>query len=177
LRILGIDPGSLATGYGVVERNGSQVTACAFGRIAGPRTAPLAERLAHMTSELARVLDEWQPDAAAVETPFHGRNTRSLIVLAQARGALIATLATRGLAPAELSPAEVKSAVTGFGRAEKEQVAKMVRLVLGLHTVSLSADASDALAVAICYAQRTRLEAKTRQAAIPAAIARKRMGR
>jgi crossover junction endodeoxyribonuclease RuvC len=101
-------------------------------------------------------LDRWAPDAAAVESPFHGRNSRSLIVLAQARGALLATLSRRGLAPAELSPAQVKSAVAGYGRAEKAQVATMVGLRLGLRDRLPVADSADALAVAICYAEHSR---------------------
>ncbi len=175
--MLGLDPGSLHTGYGVVDREGSSLRACDFGRISCPRTASVPQRLAHLTAELGRVLDRWQPDAAAVETAFHGRNTRSLIVLAQARGALLATLATRQLELAEISPADVKSTVTGYGRAEKPQVARMVRLLLGMRDEAMALDTSDALAVAICYAQRTRLELKSRAVAMPASRANDRTGR
>ena len=174
---MGLDPGSLNTGFGIVDCEGSRLRAVAFGRIQCPRAAALADRLAHLARELACLLDEWRPDGAAVESAFHGRNTRSLIVLAQARGALIATLAGRGMSPAEVSPAEVKSAVTGSGRADKSQVAKMVRLHLGLHREVLAADASDALAVAICYAHVTRTESRTRTSAISAGVASERMGR
>ncbi len=177
MRVLGLDPGSHNTGFGIVDREGSRLRAVVFGRIRCTRTDALADRLAHISGELMRLIDEWQPEAAAVETTFHGRNTRSLIVLAQARGALIATLAARGMSPAELSPAEVKSAVTGFGRADKPQVAKMVRLHLGLHQEDLAPDAADALAVAICYAHRTRTESRTRTVAMSAGVASERMGR
>jgi crossover junction endodeoxyribonuclease RuvC len=101
---------------------------------------------------------------AVLESPFHGMNSRSLIVLAQARGALLATLAGRGLEIREYTPAEVKSAVTGNGRADKEQVARMVRLILGVSGPAWPADATDALAVALCCGQRLRLD-RLREAA------------
>ena len=108
------------------------------------------------------------PDVAVLESLFHGVNPRSLIVLAQARGALLATVARLGLPVAEYSPAEVKTAVTGHGRADKAQVARMVVLILGLGSgEKLSSDASDALAVAICYAQRLRLDSLGGRRAAP----------
>ena len=157
IRILGIDPGSRQTGYGIVERRGSRIRAIGHGVIRCPR-GPLPDRLAHLARALADVVRQHTPDAAAVEALFHGVNTRSLIVLAQARGALLATLAVEGLEIAEFAPAEVKTAVTGSGRADKIQVARMVGLMLGIEDRGLAADTTDALAVAICYAQRLRLD-------------------
>ena len=156
--ILGIDPGSWHAGFGVVEQHGSTLRAIEHGRISCRRGASLPERLAHLSFELGALLARTKPDAAAVEAPFHGRNTRSLIVLAEARGALLATLATGGISTRSYSPAEVKSAVTGNGRAEKTQVSRMVRLLLALPSATLSNDTTDALAVAICCAQRWKLE-------------------
>jgi crossover junction endodeoxyribonuclease RuvC len=98
------------------------------------------------------------PDRAVLEAPFLGINTRSLIVLAQARGVLLAGLARRAVAIDEYSPAEVKSAVTGNGRADKQQVARMVHILLGAREAGWSADATDALAAALCGAQRLRLD-------------------
>lgn len=158
MRILGIDPGSQHTGFGVVERQGSRLRIVASGRISPPRGQDLGLRLAHLSRELRIIIEQYAPRAAALEALFHGVNPKSLIVLAQARGALLVTLALCGLSCREYSPAEVKSALTGHGRADKQQVQRMVRLVLGLKTEPLSADASDALAVAICYAQRQRLD-------------------
>jgi crossover junction endodeoxyribonuclease RuvC len=152
--VLGLDPGSRHTGYGLVERNGSVLCARAFGRFSPPPNLDLAARLALVTRELSALLDTWQPQAAALESPFHGRNIRSLVVLAQARGALLATLGERGVPTAEVTPAQVKAAVTGYGRAEKSQVARMVQILLALHGRPIAGDAADALAVAICYAQR-----------------------
>lgn len=162
MRILGLDPGSHHTGFGVVERHGSRLTAVAHGRISCQRKSPLPDRIAHLARELERLVDEHTPDRAALETPFHGINARSLIVLAQARGALLAVLGQRRIEIREYSPAEVKSAVTGHGRADKEQVAKMVSLVLTLRDTNPSRDETDALAVAICCAQRQKLDALVR---------------
>ena len=158
MRVLGLDPGSRYTGYGVVDRRGSRLKCVDQGRIALPRDAPLPLRLAHLSREIESLVRSRQPDVAVLEALYHGVNPRSLIVLAQARGALVATLALLGLEVHEYSPAEVKTAVTGSGRADKQQVSRMVKLILGLGAERLPADASDALAVAICYAQRLRMD-------------------
>ncbi len=158
MRILGLDPGSRYTGYGLIDRQGSRLRPIAQGRIAVPGSSPLPARLAHLCSELRDVLRRFEPETAVLEALFRGINPKSLIVLAQARGALLATLAAAGLEIHEYSPAEVKIAVTGNGRADKQQVGRMVKLILGLGEPQLSPDASDALAVAICFAQRLRLD-------------------
>lgn len=156
--ILGLDPGSLHTGYGLVEKHGSTVKAVAAGRFSCPKDLALPSRLAHLAGRLQELVAARRPDLAVLETPFHGMNARSLIVLAQARGALLAVLAGQGIEIREYSPAEVKSAVTGNGRADKEQVARMVRLLLAARGEGWASDATDALAVALCCAQRLRLD-------------------
>lgn len=158
MRILGLDPGSRFTGYGLIERRGSKLNLITQGRIALPSSEALALRLAELSSEVQRLLRLHQPDVAVLETLFRGVNPRSLIVLAQARGALLATLASHELPIHEYTPAEIKSAVTGNGRADKQQVSRMVQLILGHNDQRLSPDASDALAVGICFAQRFRLD-------------------
>lgn len=163
MRFLGIDPGSRVTGYGLVEQIGERLRTTDCGHISCPSDLSLAERLARLADELAAVLAQGEPDVAALESPFHGRNSRSLIVLAQARGALLATLAGHGVPVLEYAPAQVKTAVTGNGRADKRQVARMVQTLLGLHDSTLSADATDALAVAICAAHRYRLDQLARE--------------
>jgi crossover junction endodeoxyribonuclease RuvC len=162
--VLGLDPGSRHAGYGLVERHGSRLLARGCGRFSPDPAGPLAERLAALAGALERLLELEAPDCAVVEQVFHGPNSRSLIVLAQARGALLATLGRRGIAVAELSPAEVKSAVAGDGRADKTQIARMVRLQLGLAEGALPPDATDALALALCFAQRAPLLAALRRA-------------
>jgi crossover junction endodeoxyribonuclease RuvC len=156
--ILGLDPGSLHTGYGLVEKRGSALTPLDAGRFSCPRDLDLPRRLAYLAGRLGDMVDRRRPDLAVLETPFHGMNSRSLIVLAQARGALLAVLAGRGLEICEYSPAEVKSAVTGNGRADKDQVARMVRLLLASRGEGWASDATDALALAICCAQRLKLD-------------------
>jgi crossover junction endodeoxyribonuclease RuvC len=156
--ILGLDPGSLHTGYGLVEKRGSSLSTIAAGRFSCPKAQALPARLAYLAAAMGELLDRHHPDLAVVESPFHGMNVHSLVVLAQARGALLAAIAGRGVPVREYSPAEVKSAVTGNGRADKEQVARMVRLLLSLGEEALAADATDALALAICCAQRLRLD-------------------
>ncbi len=158
MRILGLDPGSRHTGFGLIDRQGSQLRPVAQGRITVPGSTPLPARLSHMCSELRDLLQRFEPQAAVIEALFRGINPKSLIVLAQARGALLVTLAASGLEIHEYSPAEVKTAVTGSGRADKKQVERMVRLILDLGAQRLTPDASDALAVAICFAQRLRLD-------------------
>jgi crossover junction endodeoxyribonuclease RuvC len=155
--VLGIDPGSRLTGFGVVRRDGAKLVALGEGRIT-LSAAELPLRLAALTRELEVVIERYQPEAVVLESLFHGVNTRSLIVLAQARGAILATIGRLGLTTTEYSPAEIKSAVTGNGRADKTQVARMVGLLLGLESRQRSHDATDALAAAICCAQRYRLD-------------------
>jgi len=160
--ILGLDPGSLHTGYGLIEKRGSTLVTVEAGRISCPPAQSLPARLAHLALRLGELLARSRPDLAVVESPFHGLNVRSLIVLAQARGAILATVAGHGVEVREFSPAEVKMAVTGSGRAGKDQVARMVRLLLSLEDRNrLAVDATDALAVAICCAQRLRLDRLT----------------
>jgi crossover junction endodeoxyribonuclease RuvC len=163
--ILGLDPGSLHTGYGLVEKHGSAVRAVDVGRLSCPRDLAVPQRLAWLAEHLGELVSRRPPDLAVLESPFAGMNARSLIVLAEARGALLAVLAGRGIEIREYSPSEVKSAVTGNGRADKEQVARMVRLLLGLDGRGWTSDATDALAVALCCAQRLRLD-RLRDAAV-----------
>lgn len=156
--VLGLDPGSRHTGYGLVEAVGDQLRVLSHGRLSCHPEEAVPERLHRLATRLTGLLAEWSPEAVVLESLFHGINSRSLIVLAQARGALLSSVAASGVPIAEYSPAEVKSAVTGHGRADKLQVKKMVALLLSLREDDLSDDASDALAVAICYAHRYRLD-------------------
>lgn len=156
--ILGLDPGSLHTGYGLIERQGSSLKPVEAGRFSCPRSLELPSRLAFLAKSLEDLVARQRPDLAVLETPFHGMNARSLIVLAEARGVLLAVLAGRGVEIREYSPAEVKSAVTGNGRADKAQVARMVRLLLATQGDGWASDATDALALALCCAQRLRLD-------------------
>ena len=167
MRILGIDPGSRHCGWAVIERAGSQLRAIAWGRLSLATTADVPQRLRESADGLANLLASHQPGAAVVERVFHGPSTRSLVVLAEARGAILVELARAGLDVHELAPTAVKAAVAGSGRADKAQVAQMVRLQLGLAAASMPADASDALAVALAGSQ---LVGAARARRLPAAM-------
>jgi crossover junction endodeoxyribonuclease RuvC len=161
VRILGIDPGSLCTGFGVIDSERGKLVLVEQGSINTRRGAELPERLAVIHEGLRAVIVRTQPAAVAIETPFAGQNVKSLIQLAHARG--VALLAARGasLEIFEYAPRAVKSAVVGYGGAEKEQVAKMVRMLLpGCAALKMSADASDALAIAICHAHTAATAAR-----------------
>lgn len=159
MRILGIDPGSVATGYGVVERDagaGAPLVHVAHGTIRPPRGAPLHERMAHLHREIAAVVEAHAPDRAVVEQVFVSASARSALVLGQARGAALAALGQAGLPVGELGAREIKKAVVGTGSASKAQVQAMVAELLRLEARPPS-DAADALAGAICSANGNRL--------------------
>jgi len=177
MRILGLDPGSIATGYGLVERRGGHVVYVAHGTLRPPRAGTLPDRLAFLHREIARIVAEHRPEFAAVERIFAGRSVRAALVLGQARGVALAAVAACGIPISELSPQQVKLAVTGSGAAEKTQVQAMVRRLLGLATAP-PRDAADALAVALCCAHAGRLSAlqqrhRTRVGERPSGRARK----
>jgi crossover junction endodeoxyribonuclease RuvC len=151
VRIFGIDPGSERTGYGCVEADGSRLRLLVCGVIASSPRAAFSAKLLSIHTALAALLAEWQPSAVAIEGVFHAANVRSALKLGHARGVAMLAAAEKGLPIAEYSPAEVKRAVVGYGRAEKQQVQEMVRMLLGLREAPAPHDAADALAVAICH--------------------------
>ena len=153
MRILGIDPGSVSTGFGVIDYEKGRLSLVDQGTINTRRGADLPERLSTIHDALREVIARTNPIAAAVETPFAGQNVKSLIQLAHARGVILLAARSAALEVFEYAPRSVKSAVVGYGAAEKDQVAKMVRMLLpGCASLKMSSDASDALAIAICHA-------------------------
>lgn len=150
--ILGVDPGSLRTGYGVIETDGRRHALLEKGVLAPASALPLAERLHVIHRGIAEVIARARPDALAVEDLFHAANARSALVLGHVRGAVLLAGAAAGIPVTAFAPATVKVQVTGFGRAEKAQVAMMVARILGLAGDGEAGDASDALAVALCHA-------------------------
>ena len=150
--VLGIDPGTASTGYGVVSVDGPSLRMLDHGVITtGPRVGP-SQRLAEIYRRVAGVIDLHAPDEAAMEDVYVGSNPRNALTVGQARGAVLAACGLAGLEAAAYPPAEVKAAVCGFGRAEKAQVQRMVSAILGLKQVPQPHHAADALAVAICHA-------------------------
>lgn len=161
LRILGIDPGSHATGFGVVERIGAKLRHVAHGTLRPPRAQDLAHRLAFIHQGLSEVVTLHAPELAVVEKAFVGSNPRTALALGQARGAAMAVLGAAGLTIDELTPGEIKRAVVGTGNAEKRQVQQMVKRLLGLDAEPAE-DAADALAAAICRGHVGRLSGLVR---------------
>lgn len=158
MKIFGIDPGSVRTGYGCVVSDGNRHRLVCYGSIASPSGAPFPDRLRTIHAGLAALLAEHRPDCVAIEDLFHARNVRSALRLGHARGVALLAAIEADLPIAEYAPAEIKQAVTTYGRAEKGQVQQMVQMLLGLAEAPSPHDAADALAVALCHAHRTSSE-------------------
>ena len=151
MRIFGIDPGSERTGYGCVETDGRVTRLVTCGAISAPAADPFPQRLARIHRELLKAIDGCKPDCVAVESLFHAVNVSSALKLGHARGVAVLAAVESGCPIVEYSPAEIKRAVVGYGRAEKQQVQQMIKLLLGLAQPPSPHDAADALAVAICH--------------------------
>jgi crossover junction endodeoxyribonuclease RuvC len=156
VRVFGIDPGSGRTGYGCVETDGSRHRIVTCGAISTPVAAPFSEKLFEIHRRLVELLAEYQPESVAIENIFYATNVRSALKLGHARGVAMLAAAQAGLTVEEYTPAEIKRAVVGYGRAEKPQVQQMVKLLLGLAVIPSPHDAADALAVAICHVHSQR---------------------
>ena len=157
--ILGIDPGSQTTGYGLVESDGRTHSVIALGCLTARPGASLSARLATIYDGLQKIIAEHRPQEAAVEATFYGKNVRSALVMGHARGVCLLAIAQAGCELYEYSPLEVKKAVVGQGRAGKGQVCFMVRALMGLK-VNPQEDEADALAVAMCHWQRRQFTSK-----------------
>jgi crossover junction endodeoxyribonuclease RuvC len=155
-RILGIDPGSNCTGYGVISGEGDEFRYIDSGYIAPPKTANRYERLRIIFETIRRVIEKHSPTHFAIEDVFYNKNARSSLVLGEARGAAILAAALCELPVYEYSPREVKQSVTGHGGADKSQVNFMLGKILGLARPPENNDESDALAVAVCHAFKNR---------------------
>jgi crossover junction endodeoxyribonuclease RuvC len=152
--VLGVDPGVTTTGYGVVAHSGGgawSLLECGVVRTNG--NGSLADRLRTIYEGITEILQRHTPDTVAVEGVFYGRNVRSTVILGHARAAVLLAAAMHDLSVAEYSPAEIKTAVVGNGRASKEQVQYMVQQLLRLRSVPRPADAADGVAVALCHCQ------------------------
>jgi crossover junction endodeoxyribonuclease RuvC len=159
-RILGVDPGTRVVGYGLVDCDGSRVTYVECGVLRLDESEPMPRRLLTLATGLADILREHRPHVVALEAAFHGVNASSALKLGQARGAVMAVAAERGLEVAEYPPAYVKRAVVGHGRATKEDVMARVQLLFGLARAP-TADAADALAIALCHVHAPKLPRRT----------------
>ena len=154
MKVLGIDPGTAACGYGIVHQSDGRLRATVYGCWTTPAGQRQDLRLKTIFDGVAALIAEHAPDAVALEESFVGADARIALFVGQARGAVLVACAAAGVAAAEYAPAHVKQAVCGYGRADKTQMARMVKLVLGVEVTNNHA--SDALAVAICHATAPR---------------------
>jgi crossover junction endodeoxyribonuclease RuvC len=157
--VLGVDPGASTTGYGVVvQQSGGTVSLLECGVIRTSAAQPLAQRLKEIYSGIGEVIARHQPAVMAVEGVFYARNARTTVILGHARGAILLAATMREVPVAEYSPAEIKSAVTGNGRAAKDQVQFMIQRLLRLKTPPQPSDAADGVAVALCHCNAAFLQ-------------------
>jgi len=152
MRVLGIDPSLKSTGFGIIESQEQSLQAVIYGIIKTAESQPFPQRLNEIRLELEKIISSYSPDEVAIENPFYARNVRTAISLGQVRGAVLVAVASSQKPLFEYSALEIKKAVTGYGQAEKDQVQRMVKILLNLEDERMSLDASDALAAAICHA-------------------------
>jgi len=158
MRILGIDPGTVTMGYGVIEAGDDKTTLIDSDALATTERSPIGERLSYMYHRLLEIMSRYQPDAVAIEQPFMAKNVKAALAVGRAQAIAILAAADRGIPTFEYTPAQVKQRVTNYGASSKEQVQEMVRLTLGLAEVPQPSDAADALAVALCHLHETHLD-------------------
>lgn len=163
MRVLGIDPGSVVTGFGVVEEQANRLQAQTWGALRTTARQPLGERLRRIYDGLAETLLTWKPDAVSVERVFMAENPKTALTLGHARGVALLAVAHAAVPLVEYSALEIKVAVVGYGRAAKSQVQQMVRTVLQLPENPQPVDAADALAAAICHLHTRGFEKRVRQ--------------
>ena len=157
--VLGIDPGTANTGFGVISSDGRVVRALAHGSVKTRPRDDMAIRLAQIQRAIEELIEEHRPDAVALESLFIGANPRTILAVGQARGVVLASCGVRGIASSEYAPAQIKSALCGSGRADKQQVGRVVTMTLALREQPRSDHAADALAVALCHAWSSRAHA------------------
>lgn len=155
MRILGIDPGYAIMGYGVLDYIGNKFTAVKYGSITTDAHTPNEERLRILYDELSEVIKEYQPDEAAIEELFYNTNATTAIMVGEARGIAMLACVQNNVKISEYTPLQIKSTLTGYGRADKKQVQAMVKMILGLAEVPKPDDTADAIAAAICHAHNS----------------------
>jgi len=149
--ILGIDPGTVIMGYGIIDTREGEVALVDYGALDCPKRSSMGERLSFLYTELGKIIDRVRPDAVAVEQPFVAKNVKTALAIGKAQAVALLAAASGGVASFEYTPAQVKQRVANYGASSKEQIQEMVRIQFGLAEVPQPADAADALAVAICH--------------------------
>lgn len=158
MRVLGIDPGTVVIGYGVVDSDGDRTILVDYGALNSSSRLPLGERLGELYSQLQEIVTRFQPDAMAVEQPFVAKNVKSALAIGKAQAVAVLVAVNWGIPTFEYTPAQIKRQVANYGTSSKEQVQKMVSLQLGLTEVPQPDDAADALATALCHIGEAHLE-------------------
>jgi crossover junction endodeoxyribonuclease RuvC len=151
MRVLGIDPSSQSTGFGIIDYDEEKYSVRTYGTIRPGRRLPFPKKLNDIRERLEELMATHEPEEVAIENPFYARNVKTALTLGQVRGAVLAAVAARNCSLYEYSALEIKKAVTGYGQADKQQVNTMVRALLHLEDDSIGQDASDALATAYCH--------------------------
>ncbi len=157
MRVLGIDPGTIAMGYGVIETRDDETTLIDCGALTTPARSTIGERLSYLYNKLLEIISCYQPDAVAVEQPFIAKNVKSALAIGRAQAIAILAAATKGVPTYEYTPAQIKQRVTNYGASSKDQIQEMVRLQLRLSQIPEPSDAADALAVALCHLSEIHL--------------------
>lgn len=157
MRILGIDPGTIAMGYGVIESRDDEIALIDYGALTTTARSPIGERLSFLYNKLVEIISNYQPDEVAVEQPFIAKNPKSALAIGRAQAVAILAAANKGIPTYEYTPAQVKQRVASYGASSKEQIQEMVRLQLGLSQIPQPSDAADALAVALCHLSQMHL--------------------
>ena len=158
MRVLGIDPGSSVTGYGIVDELNGSISAVTWGTIRTSNRLPFPKRLKTIYDGLTEIIKKYSPDVASIENLFFAENAKSALKLGQVRGAAILSAANQSIEVAEYTPLEIKQAISGYGRADKGQIQNMVSILLNLNEIPKPFDASDALAIAICHINTSALK-------------------
>ncbi|MEI8360589.1 MAG: crossover junction endodeoxyribonuclease RuvC [bacterium] len=153
---LGIDPGIADTGFGVIKKNGADLICLAYGSIKTPKDEKIENRLNQLYQDLKFIIDKYQPVCSGVEQLFFTNNAKTAIIVGEARGVILLTLAQAAVPIREYTPLQIKQAISTYGKAEKAQVQRMVQVILKLQSIPKPDDAADALAIAICTATSIR---------------------
>jgi crossover junction endodeoxyribonuclease RuvC len=158
MKILGIDPGTITMGYGVIEASDDEATMVDCNALNAPPSSTIGERLNYLHQKLLEVIAQYQPDAVAIEQPFMAKNVKSTLAVGMAQAIALLAAASRGIPTYEYTPAQVKQRVANYGGSSKEQVQEMVKIQLRLPHVPQPNDAADALAVALCHLREVHLD-------------------
>ena len=151
MRVIGVDPGIVVTGFGIIDKKNNNIIAHSYGTVKPPKSMSLSDRLGYLYDEISSLLDKYEPNMLAVEDTFYSKNFKSAMLLGQARGSIILAGYCANVSCIEFSPKKIKKSVVGNGNASKEQVQYMVKNILHLDKLPTPLDASDALAIGLCY--------------------------